>query len=94
MITVHGLLGTPDDRLRAAATSADWVVAVTGVAGPDPQEGHAPGEVWIAIVGPRVGTLGQTIQAHRHQFSGDRAEIRQATVAAALELLQSVLSPV
>lgn len=73
---------------------ADWVVAVTGVAGPDPQEGHQPGEVWIAIVGPRVGSLGQTIQAHRHQFSGDRAQIREATVREALQLLQSVLSPV
>lgn len=29
MITVHGLLGTPDDRLRAAASGADWVVAGT-----------------------------------------------------------------
>lgn len=73
---------------------ADWVVAVTGVAGPDPQEGHEPGEVWISIVGPRVGALGQTIQTHRHQFSGDRQQIREATVREALVLLQSVLSPV
>jgi cobalt-precorrin 5A hydrolase/precorrin-3B C17-methyltransferase len=29
VITVHGLLGAPDDRLRAAASSADWVVAGT-----------------------------------------------------------------
>jgi len=27
VITVHGLLGAPDDRLRAAADGADWVVA-------------------------------------------------------------------
>lgn len=73
---------------------ADWVVAVTGVAGPGPQEGHEPGEVWIAVAGPRIGALGQTIQAHKHHFDGDRQQIREQTVRAALELLQSVLSPV
>lgn len=73
---------------------ADWVVAVTGVAGPDPQEGHAPGEVWIAIVGPSAGAFGRPIQAQGHQFEGDRQAIREQTVEAALEMLQSVLSPV
>lgn len=72
---------------------ADWVVAVTGVAGPDPQEGHEPGEVWIAIVGPVIGALGQTIQVHRYQFEGDRQAIRQQTVEAGLTRLLSVMSP-
>lgn len=73
---------------------ADWVVAVTGVAGPDPQEGHEPGEVWIAVVGPVIGSLGQTIQAHRYQFEGDRKSIREQTVESALRMLLSMLSPV
>ncbi len=73
---------------------ADWVVAVTGVAGPDPQEGHQPGEVWIAVVGPAIAALGQTIQVHRYQFEGDRKAIRDQTVEAALTQLLSVLSPV
>lgn len=73
---------------------ADWVVAVTGVAGPDPQEGHEPGEVWIAVVGPLIGALGQSIQVHRYQFEGDRQAIREQTVEAALKQLLSVLSPV
>ena len=27
---------------------ADWGVSLTGVAGPDPQDGHPVGEVWVA----------------------------------------------
>lgn len=73
---------------------ADWVVAVTGVAGPDPQEGHDPGEVWVAVLGPRVGMGPYPVQARRFAFAGDRNQIREQTVAAALEMLQGVLSPV
>ncbi len=31
---------------------ADWGVALTGVAGPDPQDGHPVGEVWLGIAAP------------------------------------------
>jgi len=33
---------------------ADWGVASTGVAGPDPQDGVAPGRVYLAVAGPLV----------------------------------------
>lgn len=36
-------------RERCGAT---WGVALTGVAGPDPQDGHPVGEVHIAVAGP------------------------------------------
>ena len=32
-------------------TGADYALAASGVAGPAPQEGHQPGEVWIAVIG-------------------------------------------
>ncbi len=30
-----------------------YAMATTGVAGPDPQEGHPAGHVWVAVAGPR-----------------------------------------
>lgn len=75
-------------------TRADWVIAVTGVAGPDPQEGHAPGEVFICVQGPRVASFAQFSQVQQFHFEGDRDAIRRATVDAALEMLLRVVSPV
>lgn len=75
-------------------TNADWVIAVTGVAGPDPQDGHAPGEVWICVQGPRVASFPQFSQVQQFHFEGDRAAIRAATVDAALQMLLRVVSPV
>lgn len=77
----------------ADLTGADWSVAVTGVAGPDPQEGHAPGEVWICVQGPRIGTLPAPVQTLRFDFTGDRRAVREATVDAALSMLLRILSP-
>lgn len=68
------------------ATGADWSLAATGVAGPDPQDGHEPGEVWLGLAGPGVPAT-----AVRHDFTGDRRAIREATVLAALELLAEAL---
>ncbi len=75
-------------------TRADWVIAVTGVAGPDPQEGHEPGEVWICVQGPQVASFPQFSQVQRFQFEGNRETIRAATVDAALKMLLRVVSPV
>jgi nicotinamide-nucleotide amidase len=35
-----------------AVLGADWGIATTGVAGPDPQDGHAVGTVFVAVDGP------------------------------------------
>lgn len=67
-------------------TGADWGLAATGVAGPDPQDGHAPGEVWLGLAGPTSGP-----QARRLELRGDRAHIRGATVTAGLEWLAEML---
>lgn len=75
-------------------TGADWTIAVTGVAGPDPQDGHAPGEVWICVLGPRIASQAAPQQSEQYQFEGDRAAIREATVQAALGMLLRILSPV
>ena len=59
---------------------ADVGLATTGVAGPDPQDGHPPGEVWIAV----ASSTG--VRSVRLELGGDRAAIRRETVDAVLGL--------
>ncbi|MFT4028382.1 MAG: CinA family protein [Protaetiibacter sp.] len=71
-------------RLRAALDGrrpADRALATTGVAGPDPQDGVAPGTVWLGYADAE-GT-----DARALRLAGDRAAIRAAAVDAALALL-------
>jgi nicotinamide-nucleotide amidase len=65
-------------RLRFSATLG---IATTGVAGPDPAEGHPPGLVFVATDLAGGPALGQ-----RLELDGDRAAVRAATVEAALAL--------
>lgn len=60
---------------RCAAT---WGVGVTGVAGPDPQDGHPPGTLYVGIAGP-----GGTVVT-RPSVSGDRWDIRTGATRAAV----------
>jgi nicotinamide-nucleotide amidase len=60
---------------------ADLAVATTGVAGPELQEGKPAGSVFIAIA-KASGT-----KAAEFRFTGDRNQIRSASVAAAMAFL-------
>jgi nicotinamide-nucleotide amidase len=60
--------------------TADVGLATTGVAGPDPQDGHPPGEVWIAIA------TATDVRSVHLELGGDRAAIRRETVDAVIEL--------
>lgn len=75
-------------------TEADWVVAVTGVAGPTAQEGHDPGEVYVCVAGPRIPSLPPQRLVERYTFEGDRDAVRAQTVDAALGMLLRVVAPV
>jgi len=84
----------PDVALSLASgvrrvCGADWGVATTGVAGPDPQDGKPVGLVYVAVAGPdsrRVDEL---------RLDGGRAAIRAGAVSHALESLVALLrSPV
>jgi nicotinamide-nucleotide amidase len=57
---------------------ADYGVAVTGVAGPEPQDGSAPGTVWLGLCGPS-GSRAVDVSS-----AGSRSEIRLATTRHAL----------
>jgi nicotinamide-nucleotide amidase len=53
-------------RGAAAACGADWGLATTGVAGPDPQDGHPVGQVFVAVAGPRLDGATDGLPEGRH----------------------------
>lgn len=66
---------------------ADVGVAVTGVAGPDPQDAHAPGTVFVGLdLGPVGGEAGP--EAFEVQLPGARFQVRQFSVITALSALR------
>jgi len=67
----------------ARRCGADWGVATTGVAGPDPQDGHPVGEVYVAAAHP----ASDRVEVRTLQLAGDRPAIREAAAAQALDLL-------
>lgn len=72
-------------RGARAACGADIGVATTGVAGPEPHEGKAVGTVVVAVVAPNVSLV------QEYRFEGARAQIREASCEAALDLLMKAL---
>ncbi|MGW7357619.1 CinA family protein [Streptomyces sp. NPDC054802] len=65
---------------------ADWGVATTGVAGPEPQDGQAVGTVYVAVAGPAgIGKVSAL------RLNGDRGEIRRESVRSVLDLLRDEL---
>ncbi|GAA1428815.1 CinA family protein [Microlunatus lacustris] len=67
----------------AERCGADWGLAVTGVAGPEPQDGHPVGQVFVGLAHPATGwSLVQELQ-----LTGDRTAIRSQTAVTALALL-------
>ena len=68
------------------ALGADWGIATTGVAGPEPQDGKPVGTVYVAVSGPRG-----VRKVARLRLNGDRADIRRESVRSVLELLSGEL---
>ncbi|MDA3624392.1 CinA family protein [Saccharopolyspora oryzae] len=64
---------------------ADWGIGLTGVAGPDPQDGVAPGTVHLGFAGPGGATV------HSVRLAGDRHRVRAAAVRVALEHFADLL---
>jgi nicotinamide-nucleotide amidase len=64
---------------------ADWGVATTGVAGPEPQDGQPVGTVFVAVAGPEGSQVAPL------RLTGDRGRIRSESVTAALDLLAEAL---
>ena len=62
-------------------------MAVTGVGGPDPEEGQPPGTVWIAAV------VGDREIAELHRFDGAPPEVCDRTCDVAVALLARAVQP-
>jgi nicotinamide-nucleotide amidase len=69
----------------AGLLGADLTVAVTGVGGPDEEEGQPPGSVWFGVC-----SQGETRTEFR-SFSGEPAQVVDATTHHALRLLLDAL---
>jgi nicotinamide-nucleotide amidase len=72
----------------AARCGTDWGLAVTGVAGPESQDGHPVGEVHLAVACRATGV----VQHRQLQLAGDRGTIRGQTAHSALQLLADALT--
>jgi nicotinamide-nucleotide amidase len=67
----------------ARRCGADWGMATTGVAGPDAQDGHPVGEVYVAVAHPASAR----VEVRALRLTGDRPAIRAAATAQAIDLL-------
>lgn len=74
------------EMLEGALRPGGAALAITGIAGPGGGTSEKPvGTVWIAA------GAGSKRASRRYQLGDDRASVREASVIAALEMLQSVL---
>lgn len=80
-----GVAGKMAQGVRARL-GADVGLATTGVAGPDPQDGHAPGEVHVAVA------VGEEVHVRSLRLDGGRAEVRAGAARAVLAYAVEVLT--
>ena len=92
VLATHGAVS--GETARAMATGArqacgsDWVLAVTGIAGPGGGTDEKPvGLVWMALAGP------DGIDICSHQFNGSRDDIRRAATHTLLHHFANHLPP-
>ncbi|MCD1572094.1 CinA family protein [Agromyces mediolanus] len=71
--------------LAVGGRDAELGIATTGVAGPEPQDGRAPGTVYVGVSGP------DGERAVELRLSGDRVAIRAETVRRAVRELRAEL---
>ena len=87
---VHPEVAVAMARGAAARLRATYGLATTGVAGPDPADGRAPGEVHVALAGPGIGRSGDLVLSL--QLDGGRDDVRREAVRRALALAADQLA--
>ncbi|MFI9720203.1 CinA family protein [Streptomyces sp. NPDC052396] len=91
LLAEHGAVDAEVARQMArgvrALLGADWGLATTGVAGPEPQDGKPVGTVFVAVAGPDGRAAVRALS-----LAGDRERIRARSTEAVLALLLSELA--
>jgi nicotinamide-nucleotide amidase len=82
---VHPLVAAQLAEGARVRCGADFGLGLTGVAGPDPQDGVDPGTIFIAVA------AADGVNTRRHEIAGARNTIRTAAVLAAITQLAEVL---
>lgn len=90
VVAEHGVVSGECAVAMAAgvrdALGATYGLSTTGVAGPDRQEGHPPGTVFVGVAGPAgARAVGLALP------DGDRGEVQDRTVEEALAMLRGIL---
>jgi nicotinamide-nucleotide amidase len=85
LLAAHGPVSKPTAAALATGIrtrcTATWGIGLTGVAGPDPVDGHRPGRVYLGI------SDGAVTEVTVLDLPGDRAAVRVGAVEAALTAL-------
>jgi PncC family amidohydrolase len=91
VIAEYGVVSPETARAMAAAAreriGTDYGIGVTGVAGPDPQDGVPPGTVHVAVATPD----GETYVLSTSMNQGRQAVKRRAVTTAMLLLRRALL---
>lgn len=89
LVEEHGVVSAQCARAMAtgmrALSGATYALSTTGVAGPDRQEGHPPGTVYVGVAGPSGSS------AVALELVGDRETVQERTCAEAVALLLAIL---
>lgn len=90
LLAAHGPVSGPTAAALAegirVCCGSTWGVGLTGVAGPDPVDGHDPGRVYVGV------SDGTRTDVEQLDLAGDRAAVRAGAVEAALTSLLTRLT--
>lgn len=89
VVDEHGVVSAECAAAMASGVrdllGADYGLSTTGVAGPTTQEGKPVGLVFVAVAGPRG------VRTDRFDFDGERPEIREQAMRAAIDVALEVV---
>ena len=90
LLAAHGPVSPETARALAEGVrercGATWGIGLTGVAGPDPVDGHGPGRVYLGVCD------GQRTDVVELDLPGERADVRAGAVRAAVTALLARLT--